>query len=142
MPIICDTTNTEMNDAPRTVLVVEDNLVNQRVSAAMLKRLGFAVELANNGEEGVSKWEQGQYVAIIMDCQMPVLDGYSATARIRQQELDQQRDRRMPIIALTANTLEEDRQRCFDSGMDDYLTKPVDVQVLGYTLNQWIETAA
>jgi two-component system, sensor histidine kinase and response regulator len=142
MPIICDTTNAEMNDAPRTVLVVEDNLVNQRVSAAMLKRLGFAVELANNGEEGVSKWEQGQYVAIIMDCQMPVLDGYSATARIRQQEQDQQRDRRMPIIALTANTLEEDRQRCFDSGMDDYLTKPVDVQVLGYTLNQWIEPAA
>ena len=120
------------------VLVVEDNLVNQRVSVAMLRRLGFEVDLACNGEEGVSKWEKGDYDAIIMDCQMPVLDGYSATAQIRSRERSEGNGRHMPIIALTAHALPHDRQKCLDSGMDDYLTKPVDCKVLGIVLHKWV----
>lgn len=120
------------------VLVVEDNLVNQRVSVAMLRRLGFEVDLASNGEEGVSKWENGDYDAIIMDCQMPVLDGYSATAQIRTRERNEGSGRHMPIIALTAFALPHDRQKCLDSGMDDYLTKPVDCEVLGIVLRKWV----
>lgn len=121
-----------------TVLVVEDNLVNQRVSQALLKRLGLEVRIANNGEEGVATWEEGEYDAIIMDCQMPVLDGYSATALIRQREQEKQAAKRMPIIALTAFALPHDRQKCLDAGMDDYLTKPVAAQDLGETLRRWI----
>ena len=122
------------------VLVVEDNLVNQRISSLILKKLGFTVDLANNGEEGVAMWAQGNYDAIIMDCQMPVLDGYSATAKIREQEQAQgfKTNRRMPIIALTAQALPQDRQKCLDSGMDDYLTKPVDSSDLGAALNRWL----
>ena len=120
------------------VLVVEDNLVNQRVSVAMLRRLGFEVDLASNGEEGVSKWENGDYDAIIMDCQMPVLDGYSATAQIRTRERNEGSGRHMPIIALTAFALPHDRQKCLDSGMDDYLTKPVDCEILGIVLRKWV----
>jgi CheY-like chemotaxis protein len=122
------------------VLVVEDNLVNQRISTLMLQKLGFAVDLASNGEEGVAMWAQGNYDAIIMDCQMPVLDGYSATAKIREQEQAQgcQSNRRMPIIALTAHALPQDRQKCLDSGMDDYLTKPVASSDLDAALNRWL----
>lgn len=122
------------------VLVVEDNLINQRVSQAMLQRLGFKVDIANNGEEGVAKWASGDYDAIIMDCQMPVLDGYSATEQIRQREQEEGHlgRRRMPIIALTAHCMPYDRQKCLDSGMDDYLTKPVAVGDLGATLLRWI----
>ncbi len=122
------------------VLVVEDNLVNQRISSLMLKKLGFAVDLANNGEEGVTMWANGNYDAIFMDCQMPVLDGYSATVRIREQELAQGREpnHRMPIIALTSNAMPYDRQKCLDSGMDDYLTKPVASSDLGAALNRWL----
>ncbi len=123
------------------VLVVEDNLVNQKISSLMLRKLGFAVDLANNGEEGVAMWAEGNYDAIIMDCQMPVLDGYSATARIREQEQATGRasNHRMPIIALTAHAMPHDRQRCLDSGMDDYLTKPVASSDLGAALNRWLK---
>lgn len=123
------------------VLVVEDNVVNQQISSLMLRKLGFAVDLANNGEEGVAMWAEGNYDAIIMDCQMPVLDGYSATARIREQELIQGHDssHRMPIIALTAHAMSHDRQKCLDSGMDDYLTKPVAASELSATLNRWLK---
>ncbi len=123
------------------VLVVEDNPVNQRISVLMLQRLGFVVDLASNGEEGVSMWAQRDYDAIIMDCQMPVLDGYSATARIREREQAEGHSklRRMPIIALTAHALPHDRQKCLDSGMDDYLTKPVAARDLGAMLERWIQ---
>jgi len=120
------------------VLVVEDNPVNQRISKLMLQRLGYSVDIAVNGQEGIEKWSLGTYDAIIMDCQMPVLDGYSATTRIRALELSRT-DRRMPIIALTANCMPGDRQKCLDSGMDDYLMKPVGVQELGAALGRWLE---
>jgi CheY-like chemotaxis protein len=125
------------------VLVVEDNLVNQKVSRAMLQKLGYQVDIANNGLEGVEMWANGSYDAIIMDCQMPMLDGYSATERIRQMENEGSAGRRrMPIIALTAHSMPYDRQKCLDSGMDDYLVKPVGLQVLGATLEKWLNAAA
>jgi two-component system, sensor histidine kinase and response regulator len=125
------------------VLVVEDNLVNQRIAKSMLQRLGYRVDIANNGEEGIAMWSMGDYDAIIMDCQMPVLDGYSATMRIREMEEELAREgrRRLPIIALTAHAMPYDRQKCLDAGMDDYLTKPVAVGDLGDTLTRWIQAA-
>lgn len=126
------------SELPPKVLVVEDNLINQRVSKAMLQKLGFQVEIASNGAEGVEMWERGHYLAIIMDCQMPVLDGYSATQIIRKKELALPEPQHMPIIALTAHALPHDRQKCLDAGMDDYLTKPVERETLGAVLRRWI----
>jgi CheY-like chemotaxis protein len=104
------------------ILLAEDNQVNQRVAAAMLHRLGCAVEIAANGAEAVKMWQNNDYAAILMDCQMPELDGYSAARQIRQQEVQGKRTR---IVAVTANAMEGDRQRCLDAGMDDYLAKPI-----------------
>jgi len=125
------------------VLVVEDNLVNQKVAKSLLQRLGYRVDIANNGEEGVAMWSSGDYDAIIMDCQMPVLDGYSATMQIRamEEEMGNSGKRRLPIIALTAHAMPYDRQKCLDAGMDDYLTKPVAVGDLGDTLTRWIHAS-
>ena len=117
------------------VLVVEDNPVNQRISRGLLQRLGFQVDLANDGQEGVEKWSSGHYDAIIMDCQMPVLDGYSATIKIRELERTKAA-RRMPIIALTAHSMPEDRQKCFESGMDEFLTKPIAIAALEHAIDK------
>jgi signal transduction histidine kinase/CheY-like chemotaxis protein len=104
------------------VLVAEDNRVNQVVVRAMLERLGMTVSIAEDGVEAVSMVQSEPFDVVLMDCQMPEMDGFEATRRIRALASDQ---RRIPIIALTANALAEDRQRCTDAGMDGYLTKPM-----------------
>ncbi|MCU0634582.1 MAG: response regulator, partial [Gemmatimonadaceae bacterium] len=104
-------------------LLAEDNPVNQEVAVAMLTRLGFAVDVAEDGAVAVERAQAQSYDVVLMDCQMPQLDGFEATAVIRQLELVA-RARRCPIIALTANTMEGDRERCLAAGMDDYLAKP------------------
>jgi signal transduction histidine kinase/ActR/RegA family two-component response regulator len=105
-------------------LVAEDNPVNQLVLLRSLERYGLAVDLVANGEEAVRRCESNEYAVILMDCRMPVLDGYEATRRIRQQE--RTTGRRTPIIAITANAMTSDRELCEDAGMDDYLTKPIE----------------
>jgi CheY-like chemotaxis protein len=112
--------------APR-VLVAEDNIVNQKVAAHMLTRLGCRVDLAATGAEAIDLWARFPYDVIFMDCQMPDVDGYDATRAIRARERG---DRHVPIIALTANALERDRQACLNAGMDDYLSKPVSIEKL------------
>jgi PAS domain S-box-containing protein len=118
------------------VLVAEDNPINRKVALSMLEHLGYRPEVVVNGLEAVEACARSTYEAILMDCQMPVLDGLRATAWIRQRE---GRARRTPIIALTADTMSEDRQRCFSAGMDDFLAKPVTLALLRDTLARWVQ---
>ncbi|PQJ64465.1 hybrid sensor histidine kinase/response regulator [Vibrio chagasii] len=105
------------------VLVVEDSRVNQQVAKMMLKKLGFEVDIADNGKVGVDKFKHNEYQMIFMDCQMPVLDGFEATKQIRA--LEEGTSKHIPIVALTANVVLKDKHLCFDVGMDEFLPKPV-----------------
>ena len=123
------------------VLVAEDNLVNWTVIQAMLAKLGLDQSLAKNGQEAVDavKHASRPFDVVLMDLQMPVLDGYAATAEIRLWEREHGRAR-LPILALTADAFDKDRQHCFTVGMDDFLTKPIRIQILEQKLSQWIES--
>jgi PAS domain S-box-containing protein len=117
------------------VLVVEDNRVNLRVAAALLENLGYHVDTATNGVEAVEACAGTAYDAVLMDCQMPEMDGFRATAFIREREKER---RRTPIIALTASVLPGDKERCLAAGMDDYLGKPIQLEALDTVLRKWI----
>ena len=120
------------------LLVVEDDVTNQKVILAMLGSLGLTGLLAGNGQQALDYLAAGEYFdLILMDVQMPVMDGLTATARIRQREREQGEFRR-PIIALTADAFAEDRERCFQTGMDDFLTKPIQVAELTGLLQHWL----
>jgi signal transduction histidine kinase/CheY-like chemotaxis protein len=118
------------------VLVVEDNPVNQRVARAMLNKLGCQSDMAGNGREGIERMRHERYALVLMDCQMPELDGYAATRAIRENERRTGQPR-TPIVALTANALEGDEARCIDAGMDAYLSKPFSLAALRDTLSRW-----
>ncbi len=117
------------------VLIAEDNAVNQRLAAMQLRVLGYSVDVAANGHEAVAAVARGGYALVLMDCQMPDLDGFGATRLIRSKE---QAGRRVPIIAMTANAMQGDREACLAAGMDDYLTKPVRLDELRAMLERWI----
>jgi two-component system sensor histidine kinase/response regulator len=119
------------------ILVVEDNVVNQDVALAILRKLGARVELARNGAEALEALRQGDYDLVLMDCEMPVMDGYEATRRIRETQTGV-RNPRIPVIALTADAVSGDRAKCMEAGMDDYLAKPVDPRHLAEVLEKWI----
>jgi CheY-like chemotaxis protein len=104
------------------VLLVEDNPINRKVALHMLKRMGYDSEVATNGEEALAALARDSFDAVLMDCQMPVMDGYAATRELRRREGT---GRRTPVIALTASAMTTDRDRCIEAGMDDYLSKPV-----------------
>jgi CheY-like chemotaxis protein len=142
--IITRHTLAEQSPRPR-ILVAEDNVVNQKLAVRMLDRLGYQPDVVSNGQEAVTAFERESYAAIVMDCQMPTMDGYEATRLIRAQEErpDASRTRaHIPIIALTANALPGDRERCKAAGMDDYLTKPVKTDDLGLILQRWAPVKA
>jgi PAS domain S-box-containing protein len=122
------------------VLLVDDNSVNQKVGAKMLERLGCRVDVAGNGKEALQMWARVPYQLVFMDCHMPEMDGYEATEEIRRREPDGQR---VPVIALTANAMQGDRDRCLAAGMDDYLSKPIKPDELRGTLARWrpVETS-
>ncbi|MCK4709491.1 MAG: response regulator, partial [Gammaproteobacteria bacterium] len=122
-----------------SILVVEDVLPNQLIAKKLLQRLGVDVEIANNGQEAVSSYENNNYDLIFMDCRMPVMDGYDATRNIRQLEKDNQASQHLPIIALTANASSEDRILCVQAGMDDVITKPFKLSELANCLQQWLD---
>jgi signal transduction histidine kinase/CheY-like chemotaxis protein len=113
------------------ILLVEDNAVNEKVATRFLQKLGYRVDVARNGREGVDAWACGYYDLILMDCQMPVLDGYAATREIRARE---PAARRIPIVALTANAMKDDDLKCKAAGMDDHLSKPLDRERLAQCL--------
>jgi two-component system, sensor histidine kinase and response regulator len=117
------------------VLVVDDGEINQIVATGMLERLGYAVETADDGSEAVAAIRRTTYDAVFMDVQMPGMDGYQATAEIRRIEGTIQHT---PIIAMTAGALDGDRERCLEAGMDDYISKPIDMATIEQTLTRWV----
>ncbi|MFZ6863174.1 ATP-binding protein [Undibacterium sp. Ji67W] len=120
------------------ILIVEDNLINQKVAISILEQLGYQSAVANNGEEGVAMARTGHYALILMDCHMPVMDGFEATRRIR--EMEQESGKHTPIIALTANAMREERPQCLEAGMDDYLSKPVNKSELKASLTEHLRS--
>ena len=136
-PLLTATAHTAPADQRRGhVLLVEDNAINQSVAQAMLKKLGCRWTLANHGAEAVALGAVHDFDLVLMDCQMPVMDGFEATALIRQQP--RKAGRRLPIVALTANTLQGDEQKCRDAGMDDFLAKPYSLAALSGKLKLWL----
>jgi len=123
------------------ILMAEDNAVNQEVGRAVLEKLGCIVSVANNGLEALTSWRRGGMDLILMDCMMPEMDGYESARSIREEETQLGR-KRIPIIALTANAQEDNRERCLSAGMDDYLTKPFRIASLRAMLKQYSETAS
>ncbi len=128
------------NIQTQRILLVEDNVLNQRLGLLQLKRLGYQAEAVSSGREAVTAVASGRYALVLMDCMMSEMNGYEATAAIRQQELET--GTHIPIIALTASAMASDRQRCFAVGMDDYLSKPVNMQELRRMLERWIAPRA
>jgi CheY-like chemotaxis protein len=121
------------------VLLVEDNTINQMVAAKLLERQGHAVVIAENGRAALETLEEEQFDLVLMDVQMPVMDGLEATAAIRQREAGT--GRHLPIVALTANALVGDRERCLRAGMDGYVAKPFQVQSLLHEITQVLAVA-
>ena len=158
------TRHTAKEDGPRSsvrILVAEDNLVNQKVAVRMLERLTWQADVVSNGREAVEAWQRGSYDLILMDCQMPEMDGFEATAEIRKCEAETREElrvkseakekaisdtlhsspitlHRIPIIAMTANAMKGDRERCLEAGMDDYISKPVRSEVLEEVILRWL----
>jgi CheY-like chemotaxis protein len=123
------------------VLLVEDNPVNQRVAQRVLENLGLEITIANNGAEALERIAETQFDAVLMDCQMPVMDGFTAARRIRESERQCGRGR-LPIIALTANVMAEDRDNCMAAGMDSHLGKPLEPSQLSDCLARYLGAAA
>ena len=125
--------------APPRVLVAEDNHVNQVVAVAMLRRLGYTAAVVQNGREAVEMCTHDDFAAVLMDCQMPQLDGYDATRQIRMRESG---GHRIPIIAVTAHSMTTDRAVCLEAGMDDYVSKPLRPVELEAALRRWLPPAS
>jgi CheY-like chemotaxis protein len=110
------------------ILLAEDNIVNQKIALGILeKKLGYHTDVVNNGKEAIESLERLNYDIVVMDCQMPEMDGYEAT-RIIRDETSSVRNHKIPIIAMTANAMKGDREKCLNVGMDDYIAKPINIQ--------------
>jgi Signal transduction histidine kinase len=120
------------------ILVEEDNEINQEIAIALLEMSGLIVEAANNGQEALDRLASREFDGVLMDCQMPVMDGYEATRQIRQQA----KFKHLPIIALTANAMEGDKEKVIEVGMNDHIAKPIDLNVMLATMGQWIKLGA
>jgi CheY-like chemotaxis protein len=119
------------------ILLVEDYVINQDVAVRQLNQLGYRASVVSDGLAAVKALELNRYDMVLMDCQMPVMDGYDATARIRSREASDTSGRHTPVIAMTANAMMGDREKCIAAGMDDYITKPIEAEDLKRVLEQW-----
>ena len=123
------------NQGKLRILLAEDNVINQKVASATLHRQGFQVTIVNNGLEAIEAIENQTFDLVLMDVQMPKMDGLQATAAIRRRETAS--GGRLPIIALTAHAMQEDRERCLTAGMDDYAAKPINTSELEKMIKKW-----
>ncbi len=121
------------------ILVADDNIINQRVAMGLLRQMGLQVEVAKNGADALEKLHDGQFDIVLMDVQMPVMDGLEATRRIRK--LESETGRHIPIIALTAGAMDGDRENCLSAGMDDFISKPIILKALTQILAKWLPQA-
>ena len=121
------------------LLIAEDNPNNQKLAVMQVRMLGYQAEAVADGHEALTAMGTGRYALVLMDCQMPGMDGLRATAAIREMEAQTVGRARTPIIAMTANAMEGDRERCLAAGMDDYLAKPVRLAELSAVLARWTE---
>jgi len=124
-------------DSTKRILLVEDNIINQKVALGILKKLGLRADAAANGLEALHALQTQPYDLVLMDIQMPEMDGLEATQHIRDSQT-KVLDHEIPIIAMTANALPEDRERCHQAGMNDFIAKPVQAQVLSQVLEHWL----
>jgi CheY-like chemotaxis protein len=115
------------------ILVCEDNLMNQKVVGLMLENLGYSCDLVDNGQKALDALASKHYDLVFMDCQMPVMDGYETVRRIRSSA----RTRHNLVVAMTAHALQGDREKCLAAGMDDYICKPISLEILDTTLKKW-----
>ena len=122
----------------KRILLVDDHRVNQMVTKGMLQKLGYKVVLANNGKEALIALDEQVFNLVLMDCQMPEMDGYAATLAIRKKEQLEGREDAMPIVAMTAHAGDSDQSKCFAAGMSDYLAKPVSYDQLQDCLKRWL----
>lgn len=128
----------QRTDSRSRLLIAEDNLINQRVAVRMLEKLGLFADIVDNGAKAVEALRETAYPLVLMDCQMPEMDGFEATKTIRDWETSEGLPR-TPILAMTAHAMPGDRERCLESGMDDYISKPISLAVLAATLSRWID---
>jgi PAS domain S-box-containing protein len=126
-----------VSEKTERILLAEDNTINQQVALRMLSRLGFQADVVTNGVAAVDAAKSSLYDLILMDCQMPEMDGYTATEEIRK--IDKKNHRHTLIVAMTAHALKGDREKCLQAGMDDYIPKPIDMKVLEATLDHWLQ---
>jgi len=124
------TSGAPADESALNILLAEDNAVNQKFAVRAIQKAGHTVAVANNGREAVDAWQQDSYDVVLMDVQMPEMDGLEATQRIRELEGERGASQRTPIVAMTANAMKGDRERCLDAGMDGYVSKPVRQQTL------------
>lgn len=122
-----------------TILVAEDNEANALLIARQLARLGYEATVVADGAEALAAIERGRYALVLMDCQMPGVDGFEATRAIREAEAGT--GRRLPVVAVTASATERDREACFEAGMDDFVTKPVLLEALAAVVDRWVRGA-
>ena len=130
-------TNREMRQSPVRILLVEDNIINQQVAVGILRKLGLNADAVANGAEAIAALKMIPYDLVLMDCMMPEMDGYEATRLIRDPGFAIL-NHEMPIIAMTANAMQGDREKCLAAGMNDYVSKPVDANALAEALSKWL----
>lgn len=127
----------EKRAGDKRLLLAEDNSINQKLAVAILQKAGYSVDVVENGLQAFEKITSGGYGAVLMDVQMPELDGLEATRKVREWE--SRKGQHIPIIAMTAHAMKGDRERCLDAGMDDYVTKPIESRILYNVLDRWLE---
>lgn len=118
------------------ILLVEDNILNQRIVTLSLKKFNHEVTIANNGVEAIDYFKVKQFDVILMDIMMPIMDGLEATVKIRKYENDNNISKRTPIIAVTANTMDNDKEKCLSYGMDEFMAKPFDIEKLNFIFSE------